>query len=122
MWMKFLFKWRYVLIIASLMATNSFTYSVYLNTRDNLTICSEKYESRTKEVEMCNGIIEKNNKSILVWKEKSKILETKVGELTTSFSIIENKYNKEIYDIINTVVPESCEGSMSWMVDWSNKK
>lgn len=122
MWFKLLFKYRYIIIIAVLMATNSWTYNKYLSKRDELTVCTERYASRTAEVEACNINVSNQNISIDAWRLKAKELEDDIKALSIDYSKISNKYNKIIYDILNEEVPKSCDGSMNWLLEKAKKK
>lgn len=122
LWMKFIFKYRYIIIIGILMATNSWTYNKYLSKRDELAVCTERYASRTAEVEACNLSVTNQNDSIDAWKLKANELEADIKKLSVEYGKISNKYNKIVYDILNEEVPKSCDGSMNWLVDKGKKK
>ena len=91
--------------------------NLYLDKRDELATCQVNFASKKAEVVACNELVTNQNIAIGKWEVKGRELEVKVKKLTEDFAVIENKYNKSIYDIANTKVPESCEGSMSWLVD-----
>jgi len=122
MWIKFLIKnWHFV-VIALLLMSNAFTVNLYLDKRDELTVCEVNYKDKKAEVVSCNALIGKQNIAIGEWKSKGEALEERVRNLTINISDIEEKYNVKIRKILNTKVPESCEGSMGWMVDQGKKK
>ena len=122
MYIKFLMKnWHYI-VIAILLATNYFTFNLYLDKRDELVTCEVNYKNKEAEVVSCNELIGDQNIAINDWKVKGEALEERVRNLTGDISIIEDKYNIKINKILNAKVPKSCEGSMAWLVDQGKKK
>lgn len=122
MWIKFLMKNWHFIVIAILLATNTFTANLYLDKRDELTKCEVNYKNKEAEVVSCNDLIGEQNTAIGEWKVKGEALEERVRKLTGDISVIEDKYNVKINKILNAKVPESCEGSMAWLVDQGKKK
>jgi len=121
MWIKFLAKYWHIIVIAILIASNTFTANLYLDKRDELTKCEVNYKNKEAEVVSCNSLIGKQNTAIDKWVIKGKALETRVRELTDDISIIENKYSGAIQAINDTKVPETCDGSMRWLVEQGGK-
>ena len=121
MWIKLLLKnWQYI-VIAILLTTNAFTISLYLDKRDELTVCEVNYEGKKAEVVSCNGLIGKQNIAIQDWVIKGKELESRIRGLTEDIAIIETKYSKEIQSINDMNIPKSCDGSMKWLVEQGKK-
>ena len=121
MFSTFLIKnWQYV-VIAILIASNTFTVNLYLSSRDQLTVCTTNYKNKEAEVISCNSLIGEQNTAIGEWEAKGKALETRVRELTDDVSIIEAKYSGAIQAINDMKVPETCDGSMKWLVDQGSK-
>ena len=121
MWIKFLVKnWHFV-VIGLLVTINIFTANLYLDKRDELTVCQVDYKSKSAEVVSCNGLIGKQNIAIQDWVIKGKELESRIRGLTDDIAIIEIKYSKEIQSINDTNIPKSCDGSMKWLVEQGKK-
>jgi len=122
MWIKFLMKNWHFIVIVILLTTNAFTVNLYLDKRDELTVCVTNYEGKKAEVVSCNNLIGEQNTAIGEWKAKGKALEERVRNLTEDFGVIQEKNTIKINKILNAEVPESCEGSMEWLVDQGKKK
>ena len=121
MWIKFLMKNWHFIVIVILISSNTFTANLYLDKRDELTVCTTNYRNKEAEVVSCNNLIGKQNTAINDWVIKGKALETRVRELTDDISIIEAKYSEDIQVINDMKVPETCDGSMRWLVEQGSK-
>lgn len=117
MWIKLLIKnWHFV-VIALLLMSNALVVNMYLETRDELTVCSVNLKDKSAEVAAGNEKISEQNSAIGDLEAEGIVLRNKVFGLVKDFGIIENKYNDAIDKINNTEVPETCEGAMEWLVD-----
>lgn len=121
MWIKFLVKNWHFIAIAILMASNYFTFNMYLDKRDDLVVCETNYKNKEAEVVSCNDHIDSQNIKIQEWVLKGEVLEKRVKELTYDISVIESKYAVSIQAINDAKVPETCDGSMRWLVEQGKK-
>lgn len=122
---KFIWKYKYVAVVAVLLAIIFFQHSSIQSKNEAITKLTSTIDRQTDEnkalranLKLANNLIDKQNSSIDAYVAQASVLKNKLDALQTEYDAMDTSLHNQIKILLkNKPVPKDCPGAMDWLRD-----